>query len=286
MGEGGDILLSRTCLRWQGYACTYQTQRKAKIAVYGTKVRIVVEVSSLVMKRTPNSVSLCFTLSRFSLLLHPPISGLSPNQRYALAPSPLLRASSRLSLPLSRGKAWLREARGSSPGLSLSRSARPLVLITAPQSTPLSCQYRSEEVSQERARPSLCAVQAAADCRKIPVPPGEGEAPGWLIAEGAPVLSVVANPARSNIKGNGCFEGVFIKFHPVRRGYEARAYERPLLRAGRVTPTTRSTTTSSRVRFSIGRVSRLHDSTAPSLACGINGRKIENVNRTANRGCT
>lgn len=68
-------------------ACAYvldterERERETKIAMHGTKARIVVEVSSLVMKRTPNSVSLCFTLLSFPLLpsLRPISTSSSPS---------------------------------------------------------------------------------------------------------------------------------------------------------------------------------------------------------------
>lgn len=122
--------------------------------MYGTEAGIVVEVSSLVMKRTPNSVSLYFTLSR-SLLLLPSsnfyLSLCSCNWRSLLC----LVHRVLLSLFLSSSLIIPCEARAKRnehplPPLVLPRSARPLVLITAPQSTPLSCQYRSEKVSQEQ----------------------------------------------------------------------------------------------------------------------------------------
>lgn len=96
------------------------------------------------MKRTPNSVSLCLNPLSFPL-----VASLRPISTLPLSLSPV---TGLLSLPFSLiiPSESLAKRKPSTRILHPSRSARPLVLITAPQSTPLSSQYRSEKVSQER----------------------------------------------------------------------------------------------------------------------------------------
>lgn len=96
------------------------------------------------MKRTPNFVSLCLNPLSFPL-----VASLRPISTLPLSLSPV---TGLLSLPFSLiiPSESLAKRKPSTRILHPSRSARPLVLITAPQSTPLSSQYRSEKVSQER----------------------------------------------------------------------------------------------------------------------------------------
>lgn len=153
--------------------------------MYGTEAGIVVEVSSLVMKRTPNSVSLYFTLSR-SLLLLPSsnfyLSLCSCNWRSLLClvhhvllslflshyPLRSPGEEKRASAPASRSPSF-----GSASCFNHSATKYAIVL-------PVSVW---ESISRT-AQPSVCTVQ-----RELIVEKSVWET-AWLIAEGAPVSAV------------------------------------------------------------------------------------------------